>query len=95
MRWPWPPRCAHIFFGEPGGVFFATSDIGWVVGHSYIVYGPLIAGMATILYEGAPTRPDPANLWRLVERHRVRAMFTAPDRPAAAEEGGSQPPDRL
>ena len=69
---------AHIFFGEPGGVFFATSDIGWVVGHSYIVYGPLIAGMATILYEGAPTRPDPGIFWRLVERHRVRTMFTAP-----------------
>ncbi|MDR3510935.1 MAG: propionate--CoA ligase [Caulobacteraceae bacterium] len=68
----------HIFFGQPGGVFFATSDIGWVVGHSYIVYGPLIAGMATILYEGAPTRPDPGVFWRLVERHRVRAMFTAP-----------------
>ena len=68
----------HIFFGEPGGVFFATSDIGWVVGHSYIVYGPLIAGMATIVYEGAPTRPDAGILWRLVERHRVRTMFTAP-----------------
>jgi propionyl-CoA synthetase len=68
----------HIFFGEPGGVFFATSDIGWVVGHSYIVYGPLIAGMATIVYEGAPTRPDAGIFWRLVERHRVRAMFTAP-----------------
>ena len=68
----------HIFFGHPGGVFFATSDIGWVVGHSYIVYGPLIAGMATIVYEGAPTRPDPGIFWRLVERHRVRTMFTAP-----------------
>jgi propionyl-CoA synthetase len=69
---------ANIFFGEPGGVYFSTSDIGWVVGHSYIVYGPLIAGMASILYEGAPTRPDPGVLWRLVERYRVRTMFTAP-----------------
>ena len=68
----------HIFFGQPGGVFFSTSDIGWVVGHSYIVYGPLIAGMATIIYEGAPTRPDPGVFWSLVERHRVRTMFTAP-----------------
>ena len=68
----------HIFFGEPGGVFFSTSDIGWVVGHSYIVYGPLIAGMASIVYEGTPTRPDPGILWSLVAKHRVRTMFTAP-----------------
>ncbi|MES2259326.1 MAG: propionate--CoA ligase [Pseudomonadota bacterium] len=68
----------HIFSGEAGGTFFSTSDIGWVVGHSYIVYGPLLAGMATILYEGTPTRPDAAVWWRLVERYRVTAMFSAP-----------------
>ncbi|NDC61748.1 MAG: propionyl-CoA synthetase, partial [Betaproteobacteria bacterium] len=48
----------HIFQGQPGQVFFSASDIGWVVGHSYIVYGPLLAGMATLMYEGLPTRPD-------------------------------------
>jgi propionyl-CoA synthetase len=58
--------------------FFCTSDIGWVVGHSYIVYAPLIAGMATILYEGLPIRPDAGVWWRLVERHRVTHMFSAP-----------------
>ena len=58
--------------------FFCTSDIGWVVGHSYIVYAPLIAGMATILYEGLPVRPDAGVWWRLVERHRVTHMFSAP-----------------
>ncbi|MEO7152447.1 MAG: propionate--CoA ligase [Burkholderiaceae bacterium] len=68
----------HIFQGQPGETFFSTSDIGWVVGHSYIVYGPLIAGMATILYEGLPTRPDPGVWWRLVEQYRVTAMFSAP-----------------
>ena len=52
----------HIFCGKPGETYFSTSDIGWVVGHSYIVYGPLIAGMATIMYEGLPTRPD-AGIW--------------------------------
>ncbi len=57
---------------------FSTSDIGWVVGHSYIVYGPLIAGMATILYEGLPIRPDAGIWWRLVEKYRVTAMFTSP-----------------
>ena len=57
---------------------FSTSDIGWVVGHSYIVYGPLIAGMATILYEGLPIRPDAGTWWRLVEKYQVTAMFSAP-----------------
>ncbi len=68
----------HIFCGNPGETFFSTSDIGWVVGHSYIVYGPLIAGMATILYEGMPTRPDAAIWWHLVEKYRVSVMFSAP-----------------
>ena len=68
----------HIFRGEAGGTYFCTSDIGWVVGHSYIVYGPLIAGMATIMYEGTPVRPDGGILWRLVERYRVSVMFSAP-----------------
>jgi propionyl-CoA synthetase len=51
----------HIFCGNPGETYFSTSDIGWVVGHSYIIYGPLIAGMATIMYEGLPIRPDAAS----------------------------------
>ncbi|RZL55027.1 MAG: propionate--CoA ligase [Variovorax sp.] len=73
----------HIFDGRAGETYFSTSDIGWVVGHSYIVYGPLIAGMATILYEGLPTRgldggPDGGIWWRLVEKYRVTVMFSAP-----------------
>ncbi|MBT9490685.1 MAG: propionate--CoA ligase [Rubrivivax sp.] len=68
----------HIFMGQPGETYFSTSDIGWVVGHSYIVYGPLIAGMATILYEGLPTRPDAAIWWSLVEKYKVTSMFSAP-----------------
>ncbi len=68
----------HIFMGRPGETYFSTSDIGWVVGHSYIVYGPLIAGMATLMYEGLPTRPDAAIWWSLVEKYRVTAMFSAP-----------------
>ena len=68
----------HIFCGNAGETYFSTSDIGWVVGHSYIVYGPLIAGMATIMYEGLPTRPDAGIWWSLVEKYRVTAMFTAP-----------------
>ena len=68
----------HIYLGEAGGTYFSTSDIGWVVGHSYIVYGPLITGMATILYEGLPTRPDAGVWWSLVEKYKVNVMFSAP-----------------
>ena len=68
----------HIFCGNPGETYFSTSDIGWVVGHSYIVYGPLIAGMATIMYEGLPIRPDAGIWWSLVEKYKVTVMFTAP-----------------
>jgi propionyl-CoA synthetase len=68
----------HIFLGHAGETYFSTSDIGWVVGHSYIVYGPLIAGMATIMYEGLPIRPDAGIWWSLVERFKVTSMFSAP-----------------
>jgi propionyl-CoA synthetase len=68
----------HIFCGNAGETYFSTSDIGWVVGHSYIIYGPLIAGMATVLYEGLPTRPDGGVWWSLVEKYKVTVMFSAP-----------------
>jgi propionyl-CoA synthetase len=68
----------RIFCGEPGETMFTTSDIGWVVGHSYIIYGPLIAGMTTIMYEGVPIRPDPGVWWKLVQDHKVDVMFSAP-----------------
>jgi propionyl-CoA synthetase len=68
----------HIFCGSPGETYFSTSDIGWVVGHSYIVYGPLIAGMATVMYEGLPIRPDAGIWWSLVEKYRINQMFSAP-----------------
>ena len=68
----------HIFCGKAGETFFSTSDIGWVVGHSYIIYGPLIAGMATIMYEGLPTQPDAGIWWSLVEKYQVSVMFSAP-----------------
>ncbi len=68
----------HIFEARPGQTFFTTSDIGWVVGHSYIIYGPLIAGMTTIMYEGLPTRPDAGIWWSIVEKYKVTHMFSAP-----------------
>ena len=72
-----------IFDGRPGETYFCTSDIGWVVGHSYIVYGPLIAGMTTLMVEGLPTQgfgkqPDGGIWWRLVEKYKVSVMFSSP-----------------
>jgi propionyl-CoA synthetase len=69
----------HIYGLEPGEVFWAASDVGWVVGHSYIVYGPLLHGATTVLYEGKPVgTPDPGAFWRVVAEHRVAVLFTAP-----------------
>ena len=82
----------HIFGGKPGDTYFSTSDIGWVVGHSYIVYGPLIAGMATIMYEGTPLRPDASIWWQIVEKYRVTRMFSAP---TAVRVLKKQPPELM
>ncbi|HUY03439.1 MAG TPA: propionate--CoA ligase [Rhodocyclaceae bacterium] len=68
----------HIYCGALGETMFTTSDIGWVVGHSYIIYGPLIAGMATVMYEGTPIRPDAGIWWKIVEDYKVSVMFSAP-----------------
>ena len=68
----------QIFCCAPGETYFCTSDIGWVVGHSYIVYGPLLNGCTTILYEGTPLRPDAGIWWRIVEQHRPTSMFSSP-----------------
>ncbi|WP_250472652.1 propionate--CoA ligase [Caballeronia sp. GAFFF1] len=68
----------HIFQGAAGDTMFTASDIGWVVGHSYIIYAPLIAGLTTVMYEGTPVRPDGGIWWRLVEQHKINLMFTAP-----------------
>ncbi len=68
----------HIYDCKPGEAFFCTSDIGWVVGHSYIVYAPLINGSTTIVYEGMPTTPDPGIWWKIVERFQATTMFSSP-----------------
>ena len=69
----------HIYDTGPGEVYWAASDIGWVVGHSYIVYAPLLAGCTTVLYEGKPVgTPDAGAFWRVISEHRVKALFTAP-----------------
>ncbi|MEJ2693548.1 MAG: propionyl-CoA synthetase [Candidatus Thiodiazotropha sp.] len=69
----------HIYNVRPGDVYWAASDVGWVVGHSYIVYGPLLAGCTTIMYEGKPVgTPDPGAFWRVISQHGVKVLFTAP-----------------
>lgn len=75
LMWSMP----HIYGISPGDVFWAASDVGWVVGHSYIVYGPLLAGATTVLYEGKPIgTPDPGAFWRVVAEYGVSVLFTAP-----------------
>ena len=69
----------NVYGVDAGEVFWAASDVGWVVGHSYIVYGPLLKGCATVLYEGKPVgTPDPGAFWRVIGQHRVSVLFTAP-----------------
>jgi propionyl-CoA synthetase len=69
----------NIYDIKPGDVFWTASDVGWVVGHSYIVYAPLLSGSTTILYEGKPVgTPDPGAFWRVISEHKVKALFTAP-----------------
>jgi propionyl-CoA synthetase len=68
----------YVFAGEPGQTMFTAADIGWAVGHSYTVYGPLIHGMQSVLYEGLPIRPDGGIWWKIVERYGVSVMFTSP-----------------
>jgi propionyl-CoA synthetase len=75
LRW----SMEYIYDTDPGEVFWAASDIGWVVGHSYIVYGPLLAGCTSVLYEGKPVgTPDAGAFWRVIAEHRVKTLFTAP-----------------
>ena len=81
MQWRWRGRWKHIYDVNPAEAWWAASDIGWVVGHSYIVYAPLIVGATTVLYEGKPVaRPTPAPSGEWIEEHGVVGLFTAPPR---------------
>ncbi len=68
----------YLFAGKPGETMFTAADVGWAVGHSYGVYGPLLQGMSTVLYEGLPTNPDGAIWWKIVEKYQATVMFTSP-----------------
>jgi acetyl-CoA synthetase len=68
----------NVFQYKPGDIHFCTADIGWITGHSYIVYGPLSAGATTLLFEGIPTWPDAGRFWEVVDKYRVNVLYTAP-----------------
>ncbi|MEZ5936873.1 MAG: acetate--CoA ligase [Hyphomonadaceae bacterium] len=68
----------YVFDYKPGEVFWCSADVGWVTGHTYIVYGPLANGATTVMFEGVPTYPDPSRFWRVVDKHKVDIFYTAP-----------------
>ncbi len=68
----------YIFDVEPGEVFWCTADIGWVTGHTYLIYGPLANGVTTLMFEGVPTYPGPDRFWRVIAKHKVNVLYTAP-----------------
>ncbi|AFL83845.1 acetyl-coenzyme A synthetase [Belliella baltica DSM 15883] len=81
----------NVFQYSPGDVYWCTADIGWVTGHSYIVYGPLLAGGTSLMFEGVPTFPDPGRFWAVVEKHKVNQFYTAPTAIRALQAFGTDP----
>ena len=69
---------SNVFQYQPGEIFWCTADIGWITGHSYVIYGPLLNGATTLLFEGIPTFPDPSRFWKVCEKHKVNIFYTAP-----------------
>ena len=80
-----------IFDYHEGDIFWCTADVGWVTGHSYIVYGPLLNGATTLMFEGIPTYPNPARFWEVVDKHKVNIFYTAPTALRALMAQGDQP----
>ncbi len=80
-----------VFDHRPSDVFWCTADVGWVTGHSYVVYGPLANGGATLMFEGVPTWPDASRCWRVVDKHRVTTFYTAPTAIRALMKEGDAP----
>ena len=81
----------YVFDYKPGEIYWCTADVGWVTGHSYIVYGPLANGATTLVFEGVPTYPDAGRFWQVVEKHKVNIFYTAPTAIRALERLGDEP----
>ncbi len=84
----------NVFQYKPGDIYWCTADIGWITGHSYIVYGPLLAGATTMMFEGVPTFPDAGRFWQICEKHSVNQFYTAPTAIRALMAQGDEWPDR-
>ncbi|MBW4024720.1 MAG: acetate--CoA ligase [Proteobacteria bacterium] len=83
-----------VFDYKPGEIFWCTADVGWVTGHTYIVYGPLANGATTLMFEGVPTYPDSGRLWEVVDKHKVEIFYTAPTAIRALMRDGDEPVKR-
>uniref|UniRef100_UPI004047741A acetate--CoA ligase n=1 Tax=Algoriphagus sp. TaxID=1872435 RepID=UPI004047741A len=81
----------NVFQYTPGDVYWCTADIGWITGHSYIVYGPLLAGATTLMFEGVPTYPHPGRFWEIIEKYKVNVFYTAPTAIRALQAFGTEP----
>lgn len=81
----------NVFQYSSGDVYWCTADIGWITGHSYIVYGPLLAGATTLMFEGVPTYPNPSRFWDVIEKHKVNIFYTAPTAIRALQAFGTDP----
>lgn len=81
----------NVFQYDEGDVYWCTADVGWITGHSYIVYGPLLAGATTVMFEGVPTFPDPGRFWAICDKHQVNQFYTAPTAIRALEACGLEP----
>ena len=68
----------YVFDLRPGDIYWCTADCGWVTGHTYLTYGPLLCGAASLVFEGAPTYPTAARPWQIVDKHKVEKFYTAP-----------------
>jgi acetyl-CoA synthetase len=80
----------NVFQYQPGDIYWCTADVGWITGHSYIIYGPLLAGATTLMFEGIPTYPDAGRFWDVIQRHKVNIFYTAPTAIRALMAAGDQ-----
>ncbi len=81
----------NVFHYDPGDIYWCTADVGWITGHSYIVYGPLVSGATTIMFEGVPTYPDAGRFWEVVAKHKINQFYTAPTAIRALQAYGLDP----
>ena len=81
----------YVFDYHENDIYWCTADVGWVTGHSYIVYGPLANGATTLMFEGVPTYPDNSRFWQVVDKHQVNIFYTAPTAIRALMAAGNQP----